>query len=128
MDRSHTALILDGSLGHGCVALLAVSGPRSGDLVVAESGEPQRSHLERIATLLPSEASRAELSAIVVGVGPGSYTGIRAASAAAAGVGAARMQAAAALAHCNSTASLQPRCRSQLLGRNRPGPAQHRQK
>jgi tRNA threonylcarbamoyladenosine biosynthesis protein TsaB len=54
--------------------------------VVAESGEPQRSHLERIATLLPSEASRAELSAIVVGVGPGSYTGIRAASAAAAGV------------------------------------------
>ena len=86
MDRSHTALILDGSLGHGCVALLALSGPRSGDLVVAESGEPQRSHLERIATLLPSEASRAELSAIVVGVGPGSYTGIRAASAAAAGV------------------------------------------
>jgi len=89
MDRSHTALILDGSLGHGCVALLALSRPRSGDLVVAESGEPQRSHLERIATLLPSEASRAELSAIVVGVGPGSYTGIRAASAAAAGVAAA---------------------------------------
>jgi tRNA A37 threonylcarbamoyladenosine modification protein TsaB len=57
--------------------------------MVAESGEPQRSHLERIATLLPSEASRAELSAIVVGVGPGSYTGIRAASAAAAGVAAA---------------------------------------
>ena len=89
MDRSHTALILDGSLGHGCVALLALSGPRSGDLMVAEPGEPQRSHLERITTLLPSEASRAELSAIVVGVGPGSYTGIRAASAAAAGVAAA---------------------------------------
>ena len=89
MDRSHTALILDGSLGHGCVALLALSGPRSGDLVVAESGELQRSHLERIATLLPGEASRAELSAIVVGVGPGSYTGIRTASAAAAGVAAA---------------------------------------
>ncbi len=89
MDRNQTALILDGSLGHGCVALLAVSGPRSGELVVAESGELQRSHLERIATLLPGEASRMELSAIVVGVGPGSYTGIRAASAAAAGVAAA---------------------------------------
>ena len=70
MDRSHTALILDGSLGQGCVALLALSGPRSGDLVVAESGEPQRSHLERIATLLPGEASRAELSAIVYGEEP----------------------------------------------------------
>jgi len=89
MARNHSALILDGSLGHGCVALLALSGPQKGDLVVADSGEPQRSHLERIATLLPSEASRAELSAIVVGVGPGSYTGIRAASAAAAGVAAA---------------------------------------
>ena len=57
--------------------------------MVAESEEPQRSHLERIATLLPGEASRAELTAIVIGVGPGSYTGIRAASAAAAGVAAA---------------------------------------
>jgi tRNA threonylcarbamoyladenosine biosynthesis protein TsaB len=57
--------------------------------MVAESGEPPRSHLERIATLLPSEASRAELAAIVIGVGPGSYTGIRAASAAAGGVAAA---------------------------------------
>ncbi|MFM7825495.1 MAG: hypothetical protein ACKO8K_05340, partial [Candidatus Limnocylindrus sp.] len=78
MGRSQSALILDGSLGHGCVALLALSGPQKGGLVMADSGEPQRSHLERIAALLPSEASRAELSAIVVGVGPGSYTGIRA--------------------------------------------------
>jgi len=82
-------LILDGSLGHGCVALLALSGSQKGDLVVAHSEGQQRSHLERIATLLPSEALRAELTAIVVGVGPGSYTGIRAASAAAAGVAAA---------------------------------------
>jgi tRNA A37 threonylcarbamoyladenosine modification protein TsaB len=89
MDHSHTALILDGSLGDGCVALLALSGPRSGDLVVAKSGALQRGHLERIAALLSSTASRAELAAIVVGVGPGSYTGIRAASAAAAGVAAA---------------------------------------
>ncbi|MFM8690678.1 MAG: hypothetical protein ACKOD4_05070 [Candidatus Limnocylindrus sp.] len=89
MGRNQSALILDGSLGHGCVALLALSGPQKGDLVVADSGEPPRSHLERIATLLPSETSRAELSAIVVGVGPGSYTGIRAASAAAAGIAAA---------------------------------------
>ncbi len=89
MDRNRTALILDGSLGHGCVALLALSGPLSEELMVAEPGEPQRSYLERINTLLPSESSRAELSAIVVGVGPGSYTGIRAASAAAAGVAAA---------------------------------------
>lgn len=89
MGRNQSALILDGSLGHGCVALLALSGPQKGDLVVADSGEPPRSHLERIATLLPNEMSRAELSAIVVGVGPGSYTGIRAASAAAAGVAAA---------------------------------------
>jgi tRNA threonylcarbamoyladenosine biosynthesis protein TsaB len=90
MDRKQTALILDGSLGDGCVALLILSGPQVGDMRVAEFGEAHRSHLERIALLLPSEASRAELSAIVVGVGPGSYTGIRAASAAAAGVAAAR--------------------------------------
>lgn len=89
MGRNQSALILDGSLGHGCVALLALSGSQKGDLVVAHSEGQQRSHLERIATLLPSEALRAELTAIVVGVGPGSYTGIRAASAAAAGVAAA---------------------------------------
>ncbi len=89
VDRSHTALILDGSLGHGCVALLTLSGSQSGNFVVAESRDPRRSHLERIATLLPSDATRAELSAIVIGVGPGRYTGIRTASAAAAGIAAA---------------------------------------
>jgi tRNA A37 threonylcarbamoyladenosine modification protein TsaB len=86
MARSQTALILDGSLASGCVALLTLSGPASGSLKIAEVGVPPRSHLERISALLPSDTLRAELSAIVIGVGPGSYTGIRAASAAAAGV------------------------------------------
>lgn len=86
MQRSQTALVVDGSLARGCVALLTLSGSASGTLTVAEVGTPPRSHLERIADLLPSSALRRELCAIVVGVGPGSYTGIRAASAAAAGV------------------------------------------
>lgn len=88
-DRSPTALILDGSLAPGCVARLTLLGPRAGALESTDFGEVPRSLLERIAQLFPSPSSRADLAAIVVGVGPGSYTGIRAASAAAAGVAAA---------------------------------------
>ena len=86
MSHDKTALILDGSLAGGCVALLALDGHAAGSLKVAVEGVPPRGHLERIASLLPGGASHAELSAIVIGVGPGSYTGIRSASAAAVGV------------------------------------------
>ena len=43
----------------------------------------------RAAALLPDTAARSELVAVLVGVGPGSYTGLRAAASLAAGVAAA---------------------------------------
>ncbi len=81
-----TALILDGSLGVGCVALLTIDVPVVGSVRRAGATEVRDQFLPRIAQLLPDAASREGLVAVIVGVGPGSYTGIRAAASAAAGV------------------------------------------
>lgn len=81
------ALVLDGSLGYCIVAIVEM---RDGKLVcVAEDLHYDRPLLRRISTLAPDAADRAALTSVVVGVGPGSYSGVRVAASAAVGIAAA---------------------------------------
>lgn len=80
-------LVLDGSLGFCIVAIVASDG---GELqLVAEERNHRDPLIRRIAAILPDEVRRLTLTGVVVGTGPGSYTSIRVAAAAAAGIAAA---------------------------------------
>lgn len=82
--HSQRSLVIDGSLGFTIVAIVE----RRGDayVCVAENNQFELPLLRRIANLLPDRAQGQELSDVVVGSGPGSYSGIRVAASAAVGI------------------------------------------
>lgn len=86
MGSSRT-LVLDGSLGFSIVAIVE---QRDGlSVCVAEDYLYQRPLLQRVSSLIPGQAERGALTGVVVGTGPGSYSGIRIAASAAVGIAAA---------------------------------------
>jgi len=80
-------LVLDGSLGFGIVAIVE---ERDGvPVCVAEDLHVDQPLLQRISSLVAGQAARSALTDVVVGSGPGSYSGVRVAASAAVGIAAA---------------------------------------
>lgn len=85
--RSPRSLVLDGSLGYSVAAIVE---ERDGaPICVAEDVSYDQPLLQRINNLVPTQAERVALTEVVVGNGPGSYSGIRVAASAAVGIAAA---------------------------------------
>lgn len=84
---STRVLVLDGALGFGIVAIVE---ERDGvPVCAAEDLNYDRPILQRISGLLPDHTERGALTGVVVGTGPGSYSGVRVAASAAVGIAAA---------------------------------------
>jgi len=80
------ALLLDGALGELLVARASL---RPGDdIEVTQGVRPDRVHgpLPAIDALFPTPEDRAAITVVILGVGPGSYTGVRSAASAAIGL------------------------------------------
>ncbi len=85
--HSPRTLVIDGSLGFGIVA---IAEERDGvSVCVAEDQNYDQPLLQRISNLVPTLGERAALTDLVVGTGPGSYSGARVAASAAVGIAAA---------------------------------------
>jgi len=84
---SRRTLVLDGSLGFSVVAI--VEERNGANVCVAEDVHDENPLLQRISNLLPGNADRATLTDVVVGNGPGSYSGTRIAASAAVGIASA---------------------------------------
>lgn len=83
---SPRTLVLDGSLGFCIVAIVE---ERDGlPVCVAEDHLYDRPLLQRITNLIPNQLERTTLTEVVVGTGPGSYSGVRLAASAAVGIAA----------------------------------------
>lgn len=79
--------MLDGSLGY---CIVAIAEEQDGLIsCIAEDHNDDQPILQRIANLLPGQENRDALTEIVVGSGPGSYSGTRVAASAAVGIAAA---------------------------------------
>ena len=78
------SLVIDGALGFSIVAIVERRGEEL--FCAAENVQFELPLLQRIASLLPDRAQREALSDVVVGSGPGSYSGIRIAASAAVGI------------------------------------------
>lgn len=79
--------MLDGSLGYCVIAIVEKRG--DGLVCVAEDYDYDSPVLRRISSLVPEATERATLTEVVVGTGPGSYSGVRIAASAAVGIAAA---------------------------------------
>ena len=86
MGSSRT-LVLDGALGFSIVAI--VEDRDGAPVCVAEDYLYDRPLLQRINSLVPDQADRTTLTSVVVGTGPGSYSGVRVVASAAVGIAAA---------------------------------------
>ena len=87
MNTSVTLLAIETSTRNGSVAVMA----SGGDVLFSESFEADRSHNSLLfEPLRRALASADDLTAILVGTGPGSYTGVRIGIAAALGVSLAK--------------------------------------
>ncbi len=84
---SRRSLVLDGSLGYCIVAI--VEERDDAHVCVAEDYRYDQPLLQRINSLAPDHAERGALTDVVVGNGPGSYSGTRVAASAAVGIAAA---------------------------------------
>ena len=81
------SLVLDGSLGYCIVAIVE---ERDGTFTcVAEDYNYTEPLMRRISGVVPGERERASLTEIVIGNGPGSYSGTRIAASAAVGIASA---------------------------------------
>ena len=79
-------LLIDGSLGELLVACAELVNGRLTDVRCSSVLTQQSGALPAVAELFPGAGGRSEIAGVVVGRGPGSYTGLRSAAGSALGI------------------------------------------